>query len=246
LVAVPAIAEGRRGHTVSRGYSWVRIYGTFAIGAFLFSLLVSVNRYFRQYDLGLKPVPFATSFALELGVYLSVVCVSPLVVAFCRRYPVRGQHWLRHLLVQLLGCAPTAILVTVSLLTIFREPFDPESQGALVFTTMQYFRSYFDMFLLYYVAMAMIWHAADYAGRERDLAAHLAQTRIEQLDAQMQPHFLFNSLHGVSAMMDHDVEGARTMLVRLSNLLRSAYDSKEENLVPLRVEVGWLLGSLAL
>jgi LytS/YehU family sensor histidine kinase len=44
--------------------------------------------------------------------------------------------------------------------------------------------------------------------------------RLSLLKSQLQPHFLFNTLHAVSAMMHVDVNGADTMISRLSQLLR--------------------------
>ncbi|MEM9598929.1 MAG: histidine kinase [Acidobacteriota bacterium] len=50
----------------------------------------------------------------------------------------------------------------------------------------------------------------------------LEEARMTALKAQIHPHFLFNTLHSVSTLMDHDVPGARRMIARLSDLLRSS------------------------
>ncbi len=58
--------------------------------------------------------------------------------------------------------------------------------------------------------------AAEHAERLR-LQAHLASLR-----AHIDPHFLFNTLHTVSALLDDDVEGARSALENLSDVFRYA------------------------
>jgi LytS/YehU family sensor histidine kinase len=85
--------------------------------------------------------------------------------------------------------------------------------------------------------------------RERELRAsqletRLAAARLEALRAQLQPHFLFNTLHAISALMNRDVEAAERMLARLSDLLRLTLDSAGEPMVPLKRELEFLAGYL--
>jgi two-component system, LytTR family, sensor kinase len=61
--------------------------------------------------------------------------------------------------------------------------------------------------------------------RERtaaQLAAELTRAELAALRSKMQPHFLFNALHGISSVMDTDVPKARQMMVALSHLLRAS------------------------
>jgi signal transduction histidine kinase len=61
--------------------------------------------------------------------------------------------------------------------------------------------------------------------RERNaaqLTAQLTRAELAALRSRMQPHFLFNALHGISSVMDTDVPRARTMMAALSHLLRSS------------------------
>ena len=60
--------------------------------------------------------------------------------------------------------------------------------------------------------------------RELDIAiieSALSDARLTQLQNQLQPHFLFNTLNLISSLMAEDIERADTVLVRLSDLLRS-------------------------
>jgi sensor histidine kinase YesM len=78
--------------------------------------------------------------------------------------------------------------------------------------------------------------------RERLLALqkHLAESQLAQLKAQLQPHFLFNSLNTISALMQTDVERADRLLTKLADLLRSSLTAGTQQTTPLRDEVGLL------
>jgi signal transduction histidine kinase len=67
--------------------------------------------------------------------------------------------------------------------------------------------------------------------RERtatQLAAELTRAELSALRSKMQPHFLFNALHGISSVMETDVAKARQMMVALSHLLRSSLHTGSE------------------
>jgi two-component system, LytTR family, sensor kinase len=72
------------------------------------------------------------------------------------------------------------------------------------------------------------------------LAAELSQARLRHLTAQVDPHFLFNALNTISNRMREDVNAADRMISHLGDLLRAAYASDEQLLVPLRSELDWL------
>jgi signal transduction histidine kinase len=77
------------------------------------------------------------------------------------------------------------------------------------------------------------------------LAAELTRAELAALRSKMQPHFLFNALHGISSVMDTDVAKARQMMVALSHLLRSSLQAGGER-VRLEQEVQFTRDYLAL
>jgi two-component system LytT family sensor kinase len=78
--------------------------------------------------------------------------------------------------------------------------------------------------------------------RAAELAGELSQARLSQLTAQIEPHFLFNALNAISNRMHEDVEAADRMISDLGSLMRAAYDSCNQALVPLSRELEWLRG----
>jgi two-component system, LytTR family, sensor kinase len=74
-----------------------------------------------------------------------------------------------------------------------------------------------------------------------ELRASLSEARLEALQAQLQPHFLFNALHAISTLiLDDDKKGANEMISHLSRFLRMTLDNVESPTVPLSVELQFL------
>jgi sensor histidine kinase YesM len=81
--------------------------------------------------------------------------------------------------------------------------------------------------LVLFATLALDYRSAlrDRAVRTAQLETQLAVARFQALRAQLQPHFLFNSLNAISALIQNDPERAERMLARLSQLLRIAIDT---------------------
>jgi signal transduction histidine kinase len=73
--------------------------------------------------------------------------------------------------------------------------------------------------------------------RELQLQVVARDAELTAIKAQLRPHFLFNSLNSILALMEHDPAEARQMLTRLSSLLHSVFDRLDEPLVPLDREL---------
>ncbi len=69
------------------------------------------------------------------------------------------------------------------------------------------------------------------------LQHELQVSQLNALKKQLQPHFLFNTLNTVSALMDENIGDARTVLSRLGQLLRMTLDKTQRDKVPLDREI---------
>jgi two-component sensor histidine kinase len=101
--------------------------------------------------------------------------------------------------------------------------------------------------LLYYALLLGIAHAVLYHGRFREreraaerLAAGLTEARLQALKMQLQPHFLFNTLNAISALIPAEARPARRMVARLGDLLRITLEHEETQEVTLREELEFL------
>lgn len=72
--------------------------------------------------------------------------------------------------------------------------------------------------------------------RTLELGASLAQARLQALRMQLQPHFLFNALNALAALIPEDPERAEEMLEALSDFLRLTLQTDSESEIPLAHE----------
>jgi signal transduction histidine kinase len=106
--------------------------------------------------------------------------------------------------------------------------------------------------IIYSCFVAGVWSADRWrAERRRDLEAaalqsRLAEARLQNLQLQLQPHFLFNALNTISSVMYQDPGAADVMLARLAELLRYALRTTDAHEVPLSTELDALDHYLAL
>jgi two-component system, LytTR family, sensor kinase len=100
-----------------------------------------------------------------------------------------------------------------------------------------------DLFYIY-GALVLAAHAYNYFERVRNeelerskIQEALAESELQALKMQIHPHFLFNTLHGISTLIDSDKRSAQAMIVKLSNLLRIALEHSGSDLIPLEEEL---------
>ena len=106
---------------------------------------------------------------------------------------------------------------------------------------------YFHVTLVIYWAIVLARQSWCYYQRNRErerqasaLATELVRTRLEVLRMQLNPHFLFNTLHTISALIHENPDDADRIVARLSELLRVSLEQSESQEVPLRQELAFL------
>jgi len=86
--------------------------------------------------------------------------------------------------------------------------------------------------------------AARLEAQATELRARLAEARFEALRHQLHPHFLFNTLNTVAALVERDPAATRKTVARLSGLLRRALDGGDRHEVTLAEELSFVEGYL--
>jgi len=165
-----------------------------------------------------------------------------------KRFPLVQRRWWTSLAVHAPASLATAILQTVLAVVvneiIRRELPRPMLTGNVLFL---YFVAKIHNNLFFYWGILAVSQIINYyrQARERELResqleAKLAQTQLQLLKMQLHPHFLFNTLNAISALIHQDVELADRMIARLGDLLRITLENANTQEVPLKQELDWI------
>jgi signal transduction histidine kinase len=106
---------------------------------------------------------------------------------------------------------------------------------------------YFHQGLTIYWTTLVVAHALHYykglreqEARASNLSTQLAQAQLQALRMQIHPHFLFNTLNSIAALLHKDVEAADRMVARLGDFLRSTLKRSEAQTISLDQELEFL------
>ena len=228
-----------------RRWLWV---GGFVGAWTALALLAAAEIYVAQLHWD-KPVTWELAFRRSFKeIYAYAVC-SLAVLWVCNRLPLqpgRRGRWIGlHMIVALVFSLAHVALVSwleageISVQTGQRLTF-PYLFGKLVFnmTSSNLFKYW--IFVLGHLGWQ---YSQRYRERERQaaaLATELVQARLQALRMQINPHFLFNTLNTISALVHENPDAADRMIVRLSELLRRTLDRGDVQEVPLREELEFL------
>ena len=169
--------------------------------------------------------------------------LAPAVFRLAARYPIAFPlRWkaIRMQLVASTGVTFVAIVVGA----VVSHLFEP---GTLSTQFWQFAGKHVATGFLTYWALLAVQHALHFH-REKtrreveaaQLATELAQSRLQVLKTQLQPHFLFNTLHAIVTLLDEDTASAEDMLLRLSDLLRAFLEDYDGQEIPLHRELALL------
>jgi two-component system sensor histidine kinase AlgZ len=182
---------------------------------------------------GRLPWPATVSITLPVTLLLAAVCLAPWYA--CRALPLRATpRW--KLFTYHIVAAMWATTIVMLFAHILARIFNPVFPGLV-----QGFRSaapvlagmldmiYFLAIALYYVVMAVE------SSRQAELLSREAE--LKAIKAQVNPHFLFNSLNSISALTTLDPSKAREMCIRLSDFLRASLRLGERTSIPFSEEL---------
>jgi hypothetical protein len=187
-----------------------------------------------------KPIAFSAALRESLGTWLAWLPISLFLIWLVERYPLERDRLWRSVWMVNLGVA--TVILARALYVWVANP---------VFGWYEALPSFSDILLTslrnnlltcwFIVGLA---HAILFSRRSRqreleisELKLDLANARLQALTAQLNPHFLFNTLNSVAELVHHAPQSADRMLVGLSALLRKSLETPDGARYSLREEM---------
>jgi two-component system, LytTR family, sensor kinase len=191
------------------------------------------------------PFLFGRFLAWQVGCWLVWAPLTLVVVWLSRRFPLapRAKPIALHLAVSLFFAFVQVAGMEVMNLVV--QPFGPPPPRPWIVGYLGRLSSFLHVNLIVYWAICGVVHAVDSRRRLRErelegaqIEAQLAQAQLANLRLQLQPHFLFNTLHAIASLVRGGESGpAVAMIAGLSDLLRYSLDNAGKNVVPLSEEM---------
>jgi len=187
---------------------------------------------------------------LNLALWYLPALMVPAIVCAARRFPLEAGRRIRAIAVHSAGALVFSFAHIIGLLGVRFLLWENGGKSPLA-TWEQYFQrrvfEQMDASLMVYAVIVGVSHAVAYYHelQERKLKAaqletRLIEARLKTLEAELHPHFLFNTLHAISTLVHRDPESADRMISRLSDLLRITFDRSGEPKVSLKEEIEFL------
>jgi signal transduction histidine kinase len=227
-----------------RWAKWLIIFSIWTLCGFFLTSQVAFQNLLSE-----NPVSFWRILSWQLFSGYVWFLLTPLILWLGRKLPFEKGGW---------KTSVPAHLVISFLIAFFQLAIDAYVLPKLGYLKRFQSAPFWDIYKIFllvnlhfsvaiYWAVLSIYEAVRYYRkyRERELTtskleARLAQSRLQVLKGQLQPHFLFNTLNAISELIYRDREAAEQMIGNLSDLLRMSFEKLEVQEIPLKQELEFL------
>jgi two-component system LytT family sensor kinase len=232
--------------------SWIvkhrRGIGLYVAVWLVLGVLMAAEVYIVQ-QVWAKPIAWTLAFRRSFKEMLAYAVCTLAVLWLCGRLRPEAGRRTRWFLVHMLG-AVVFCVAQVAIVSWLEAGERSVQTGEILtfeylFGTLLVHYSLSNIFKYWIIVLGYLgWHYYK-AFRERErhaavLATELVQARLQALRMQINPHFLFNTLNTIAALVRENPDAAERMIVRLSELLRRTLDRGDVQEVPLREELDFL------
>ncbi|MBU6400407.1 MAG: histidine kinase [Verrucomicrobia bacterium] len=207
--------------------------------------LAFASQYYISMARADNPVTWGHALSWTLADWYVFAVLSFPVIFLARRFRFESATWVRSVAVHGSAC----LLFSLSYMAL--RALVAQSQSGLGGQPVSFTAAFkvlllktWHFNLLIYWVIVSVSYAFEYYRKfqERELQAlelekRLTEAKLHALRMQLNPHFLFNTLHAISSLMHRDVEAADRMITRLSDLLRLTLESADSQEVPLKQEL---------
>ena len=201
--------------------------------------------------------PWARAVATEAVYWLSWWLLAPAIFWWCRRLRGASPTW------RVVGLAAGALAAVFAAPLIAQIIATAQSSlhlcvGDCVIPTGMFSGSWLMLAvriaalnLTVYTGIVLGWHAVTFYREARDrqmraveLESLLREAQLEALRSQLNPHFLFNSLHSIAELVHQNPKLAEQLIVRLGELLRQVLETAKQPELTLGAELEFIRGYL--
>lgn len=191
-------------------------------------------------------------FVSRLPIYLTWILFIPFIYVFVIKHRIEKPNVLtKIILIGLPGILIAALhrTIAVTIVELLQGLFlgTPIDLTEILITKKYFLFAYmFDSYLMYWMIVAVIL-TFDYYKKfnenrliASELKNKLSIAELNMLKMQIQPHFLFNTLNTISALVHKNPDDADKMISRLSDLLRTSLEYSGKHFVTLKEETDFL------
>lgn len=194
-------------------------------------------------------ITWKDAFAEQVPFWLVWALLTPLILRMPAKIPIGRHSWVRSLLLHIpaaIAFSFVHLLIYFSILAVLRE-----REVILVRSIGDFIRMIpklnLGLRLWSYFLIVAVGYAINYynryqegAVRASELEANLANAQLQALKMQLHPHFLFNTLNSISALLHKDLDSADRMIARLGDFLRLTLENSGTTTVSLQEELQFL------
>ena len=200
---------------------------------------------------------YHVSISKDLLFQICIVMLSGILITHLVRLIIRRQGWLLlpvekvipKMIIALILTSLFHSLIRVSLIQLFQLSVDPKR--GLSFS-MKVLAGTFDsgLFILPWLLIYYFYHFIEKSSRQQldtlQLESLIKELELKTIKAHINPHFIFNSLNSIRALIDENPSRARTAITELSNILRSSMQVDKAETVSFEKELNIVKDYLAL
>ncbi|HZB44486.1 MAG TPA: histidine kinase [Pyrinomonadaceae bacterium] len=235
-------AAGRPRTWRGRGARWAIIFAGWTVIALFFA-----GQYYYSSLLGEHPLTWREAASQQFIYPYLWALGTVLVLWLADRFPVEGRLWRRNVPVHLLFATAFVFVISglfqIIYFFLMSDPgrhYDPaQTLRWIIYNSSENYGIYGLLVLLNQV-FRYYRRYREGELRSSRLQTQLTQAQLEALKMQLQPHFLFNTLHSISALLHRDPDAADRMIARLGDFLRLTLENSGAQEVSLQKELEFL------
>ncbi len=216
-----------------------------SIGIFFLVTVFYAGESYFYYVVQGKSINFIEKIRYDIWGWMPWAFFVPVIIWLGRKFPIEKYKWYIilpfHIMSNLFFILLQALITYSYIEVICRGlSWNNKTLGTYIFG------SFLLMVATYWVIIG-ICYLADYYKKNREhelkvsqMQTQLAQAQLTVLKSQLQPHFLFNTLHTINGLMFDDVYSANKMIAQLSDLLRFSLDKTNQQEIRFRDELEFI------